>query len=98
LAAASDGASRPRGSGARRAARSRPPPHDAARASSSSAVRRRRHPGTEAPSLAAANTLLYLDGVTVSFDGFKALNALSLIVEKASCAPSSARTAPARRR
>jgi urea transport system ATP-binding protein len=39
-------------------------------------------PGTEAPSLAAANALLYLDGVTVSFDGFKALNALSLIVEK----------------
>ena len=25
--------------------------------------------------------LLYLDGVTVSFDGFKALNDLSLIVE-----------------
>jgi urea transport system ATP-binding protein len=39
-------------------------------------------PETEAPSLAAANALLYLDGVTVSFDGFKALNALSLIVEK----------------
>jgi urea transport system ATP-binding protein len=27
------------------------------------------------------STLLYLDGVTVSFDGFKALNALSLILE-----------------
>ena len=26
-------------------------------------------------------TLLYLDGVTVSFDGFKALNALSLVLE-----------------
>ncbi|HVZ12957.1 MAG TPA: urea ABC transporter ATP-binding protein UrtD [Bauldia sp.] len=30
----------------------------------------------------AANTLLYLDGVTVSFDGFKALNDLSLVIEK----------------
>ena len=29
----------------------------------------------------ARNSLLYLDGVTVSFDGFKALNALSLIIE-----------------
>ena len=28
------------------------------------------------------DTLLYLDGVTVSFDGFRALNALSLLVEK----------------
>jgi urea transport system ATP-binding protein len=36
----------------------------------------------ESPSLAAGNTLLYLDGVTVSFDGFKALNELSLVVEK----------------
>src|ERR1700732_2804289 len=26
--------------------------------------------------------LLYLDGVTVSFDGFKALNSLSLVVER----------------
>src|SRR5487761_2709287 len=26
-------------------------------------------------------TLLYLDGVTVSFDGFRALNALSLVLE-----------------
>ncbi len=30
---------------------------------------------------AAADTLLYLDGVSVSFDGFKALNNLSLILE-----------------
>jgi urea transport system ATP-binding protein len=30
----------------------------------------------------AADTLLYLNGVTVSFDGFKALNELSLIVEE----------------
>ncbi len=29
-----------------------------------------------------ADTLLYLDGVTVSFDGFKALNELSLIVTR----------------
>ena len=29
----------------------------------------------------AADTLLYLDGVTVSFDGFRALNALSLVLE-----------------
>ncbi len=28
------------------------------------------------------DTLLYLDGVSVSFDGFRALNALSLVVEK----------------
>ncbi len=28
-----------------------------------------------------ADTLLYLDGVTVSFDGFRALNALSLVLE-----------------
>ena len=30
---------------------------------------------------AAADTLLYLDGVSVSFDGFKALNNLSLVLE-----------------
>jgi urea transport system ATP-binding protein len=29
----------------------------------------------------ALNSLLYLDGVTVSFDGFKALNELSLVIE-----------------
>src|SRR5205085_8710857 len=28
------------------------------------------------------DTLLYLDGVTVSFDGFRALNELSLVIEK----------------
>ena len=28
----------------------------------------------------AANSILYLDGVTVSFDGFKALNALSFVI------------------
>ena len=28
------------------------------------------------------DTLLYLDGVTVTFDGFKALNALSMVVEE----------------
>ena len=31
---------------------------------------------------AAHDMLLYLDGVTVSFDGFKALNSLSLLVER----------------
>jgi urea transport system ATP-binding protein len=31
---------------------------------------------------AASETLLYLDGVTVSFDGFRALNALSLVLEE----------------
>ena len=30
----------------------------------------------------AADTILYLDGVTVTFDGFRALNALSLYLEK----------------
>ncbi len=34
------------------------------------------------PSSRPGDTLLYLDGVTVSFDGFRALNALSLFVEK----------------
>jgi urea transport system ATP-binding protein len=29
----------------------------------------------------ASNSLLYLDGVTVSFDGFRALNELSLVIE-----------------
>jgi urea transport system ATP-binding protein len=32
--------------------------------------------------MSEADTLLYLDGVTVSFDGFRALNALSLYLEK----------------
>ncbi|MEJ0012043.1 MAG: urea ABC transporter ATP-binding protein UrtD [Bauldia sp.] len=30
----------------------------------------------------AKNSLLYLDGVSVSFDGFKALNDLSMVIEK----------------
>jgi urea transport system ATP-binding protein len=34
------------------------------------------------PSSPAANTHLYLDGVSVSFDGFKAINNLSLVIEK----------------
>jgi urea transport system ATP-binding protein len=33
-------------------------------------------------SAVTADTLLYLDGVSVSFDGFRALNALSLFIEK----------------
>ena len=32
--------------------------------------------------MSEADTLLYLDGVTVTFDGFRALNALSLYLEK----------------
>ncbi len=43
-------------------------------------------------------SLLYLDGVSVSFDGFRALNNLSLDRRPARCARSSARTGPARRR
>jgi urea transport system ATP-binding protein len=35
-----------------------------------------------APLQAAKGTLLYLDGITVSFDGFKALDTLSLVVEE----------------
>jgi urea transport system ATP-binding protein len=30
----------------------------------------------------AANSILYLDGVSVSFDGFKAINGLSLVLQK----------------
>src|SRR5712671_4606346 len=36
---------------------------------------------SHANSIEAVDTLLYLDGVTVSFDGFRALNALSLVLE-----------------
>jgi urea transport system ATP-binding protein len=35
-----------------------------------------------APARTTGDVLLYLDGVTVSFDGFKALNDLSLVVEE----------------
>jgi urea transport system ATP-binding protein len=35
-----------------------------------------------APARATGDVLLYLNGVTVSFDGFKALNELSLVVEE----------------
>jgi urea transport system ATP-binding protein len=35
---------------------------------------------THAPIGAASNTLLYLDGVSVSFDGFRALNNLALVL------------------
>ena len=31
--------------------------------------------------MSKSNTILYLDGVSVSFDGFKALNALSIVIE-----------------
>ena len=37
---------------------------------------------TTEPAVRPHNTLLYVDGVTVSFDGFKALNDLSLVVEE----------------
>ena len=40
------------------------------------------HPAAAAPLQAAKGTLLYLDGITVSFDGFKALDTLSLVVEE----------------
>jgi urea transport system ATP-binding protein len=39
-------------------------------------------PEEHTPAYAMADTLLYLDGVTVSFDGFKALNNLSLVVSE----------------
>jgi urea transport system ATP-binding protein len=42
--------------------------------------------------------ILYLEDVSVSFDGFKAINNLSLDIAWASCAASSAPTAPARPR
>ena len=32
--------------------------------------------------MSEGDTLLYLDGVTVTFDGFRALNALSLHAER----------------
>ena len=35
-----------------------------------------------APRHVADDTLLYLEDVSVSFDGFKALNGLSLVVER----------------
>ena len=37
---------------------------------------------TRPPTPRSGDTLLYLDGVCVTFDGFRALNALSLLVEK----------------
>ncbi|HEY5210188.1 MAG TPA: urea ABC transporter ATP-binding protein UrtD [Stellaceae bacterium] len=37
---------------------------------------------TDAPSPEYSRSLLYLDGVTVSFDGFKALNALSFVIDR----------------
>ena len=46
----------------------------------------------------AASASLYLDGVTVSFDGFGAQQSVASRSSRARCAPSSARTAPARRR
>jgi len=42
------------------------------------------------------SAMLYLDGITVSFDGFRALNNLSFAVEPGEMRASSAPTAPAR--
>jgi urea transport system ATP-binding protein len=42
----------------------------------------RGRPAAGEPLQAAKGTLLYLDGITVSFDGFKALDTLSLVVEQ----------------
>ncbi|WP_084536532.1 urea ABC transporter ATP-binding protein UrtD [Azospirillum halopraeferens] len=47
-----------------------------------SAVPARAGRRTAAAPAAAAGTVLYLDGVTVSFDGFRALNNLSLVIAK----------------
>ena len=44
------------------------------------------------------SALLYLDGVHVSFDGFHAINNLSLTLEPGEMRAISARTAPARPR
>ena len=55
--------------------------------------------GRAGVSTASTDALLYLNGVTVSFDGFKALNELSLIVEQGELRTDHrSRTAPARRR
>ncbi len=43
-------------------------------------------------------TILSLEDICVSFDGFKALTDLTLYIASASCAASSAPTAPARPR
>ena len=32
--------------------------------------------------VSTANTMLYLNGVSVSFDGFKAINELSMVLEE----------------
>jgi len=55
---------------------------------------------TESPRTPAGmgHAMLWVDEVTVSFDGFRALDKLSLVLDPASCAASSARTAPARPR
>jgi urea transport system ATP-binding protein len=39
-------------------------------------------PGASQALASTANTLLYLDGVTVSFDGFRAINNLSLVIDR----------------
>ncbi len=44
------------------------------------------------------SAVLYLDGVSVSFDGYRAIRNLSLVIEPGEMRASSARTGPARRR
>lgn len=44
------------------------------------------------------NSVLYLSGVSVSFDGFKALNSLSIVIEPGELRAIIGPNAPARRR
>ena len=48
------------------------------------------------PNPVLTSSLLYLDDVSVSFDGYKALRGLSLVLAPARCGPSSVPTGPAR--
>ena len=43
----------------------------------------------------AGKNILYLEDITVSFDGFKALNDLTMYIKTGDCVVLSARTAPA---
>ena len=44
------------------------------------------------------HTILWVDNVSVSFEGFRALTDLTIALDPGSCAASSARTAPAKPR
>ena len=37
--------------------------------------------------MSKSGTILYLDGVSVAFDGFRAINNLSLVLDKGEAAP-----------